>query len=151
MKSCFSYEIDGYYREIKLPFGFKARIHSLSSEDYSDIRKKAGFKFNMTKDVLVKMKKDKDYQPEFDMDIDVFRKEKIISSLTDPVDLSFEKGGSGWDLTDKKNNIIKINLRNIKYINKEILEAIESAILEFDKATKELEGLEKNWSQRFDI
>ena len=144
MKSCFSYEIDGYYREIKLPFGFKARIRSLNDNDFDAIRKKAGFKFNMTKDVLAKMKKDKNFQPNYDMDINIFRKEQTVASLTDPIDKPYVKGGAGWDLKDSNGNIIPITNKNITLILPEIRIAIDDAILEFKKKTDELQILEKN-------
>ena len=144
MKSCFAYENDGYYKEVNLPLGFKARIRSLNDNDFSEIRKKAGFKFNLTKDVIEKMKKDKDFQPDYEMDIEVFRKEQTVASLTDPVGTSYEKGGAGWDLKDAKGNTVEVTRKNIDLILPEIRIAIDDAILEFKKANDDLLELGKN-------
>ncbi len=144
MKSCFAYENDGYYKQIDLPGGFEARIRSLNENDFAEIRKKAGFKFNLTTEIVEKMKKDKDFQPNYDMDIDVFRKEQTVASLTDPVDKAYIRGGAGWNLKDAKGNIIPINTKTITLILPEMRLAIDDAIIDFKKKTDELHDLEKN-------
>ena len=144
MKSCFSYENDGYYKQIDLPGGFEGRIRSLNDNDFDAIRKKAGFKFNLTSEIVDKMKKDKNFQPNYDMDINIFRKEQTVASLTDPIDKPYIKGGAGWDLKDSNGNIIPITTKNITLILPEIRIAIDDAILEFKKKTDELQILEKN-------
>ena len=124
IKSCIMTDIPQFYREVELPYGFKATIRHLVPSDFDIIKRKSKYKVIDYKMV------DEEIETITEADTHAQLNWMLLLSLSPKNNKTFENGGCGWDLTGADGKVIDISIDNVDALLPEIRKELDAAVAE---------------------